>query len=180
MLISDNGYFVLHARHLKLNRLGIYQFHRRIPEDLQGHYDGRSHIQQSLKTRDPVVAAKAAGALARSQDALWSTLRSPQGAEVGSLPPETRAAAMSLIEHLGYAPGDRRKPNYDSDAIDQYLEARKGPEYLEARHGDTWPPVDPGTFLNATEREVVHLVECGPIEATTPLVRLPRAVPIGP
>jgi integrase len=166
MLISDNGYFVLHARHLKLNRLGIYQFHRRIPEDLQHHYDGKSHIQRSLGTRDPAEAAKAAVALARSQDALWSTLRTPGARERGLVPADTRAAAMSLIEHLGYSPGDRRKPDYDSDAIDQYLEARKGPEYLEARHGDTWPPVDPGTFLNATEREVVRQLNVDPSKPT--------------
>ena len=107
MLVFDDGYRTMTARHLKLNRIGIYQFHRRIPEDLQHHYDGRSHIQQSLKTRDPVVAAKAAGALARSQDALWKTLRSPQGRELNLVPAETRAAAMSLLEHLGYVPGER-------------------------------------------------------------------------
>ena len=109
-----------------------------------------------------MVASKAAVALARSQDSFWKSLRSPQGHELGLVPKETRAAAEALLAHLGYEKGERFKPTYDSDAIDEYLERRKPQEYLEARHGETWPPVDPGSFLNATEREAIRLLNEDP------------------
>ena len=60
---------------------------------------------------------------------------------------------------------------YDSDAIDQYLEARKPPEYLEARHGGDGDVME---FLNGVELETVRQLNVNP--STKPPVLLSDAL----
>jgi hypothetical protein len=74
MLISDDGYISIRSRYLKLSRLGIFQYHRRIPKCLESHYNGRTHIVRSFRTRDATKAALEAARMARADDDLWTTL----------------------------------------------------------------------------------------------------------
>ena len=133
------------VQYLKLSRTGVYQYDRRVPADLRKHY-GVPFIVKSLGTKDATKATKLVLQRAAATDAFWKTLRSPQGRELGLLPPGTRAAAMSLLDHLSYVPGERvTSDHYGPEALDEHLERRYGPEFAEARHEGHPDPMD---FLN--------------------------------
>ena len=56
------------------NRDGVYQFIRRIPNDLSDHY-GSSRIQISLRTRNPSKANRCARSITQRLDDYWLGLR---------------------------------------------------------------------------------------------------------
>jgi integrase len=156
MLIYSDGYRTMTVKHLKMNRLGVWYYNRRVPSDLRAHYGGR-HIVRSLKTKDPIEAGKRATAMARADDSLWSFMRSTHA---DLTPRETRAAGEALLAKLGYSVGERvTSKHYGPEALDEHLERRYGHEFASARHeGDG----DPMEFLNGVEREVVHLLNVDP------------------
>ncbi|WP_175608883.1 DUF6538 domain-containing protein [Microvirga ossetica] len=77
---------------------GVYFYYRRIPEDLRGHYGGKRFRRVSLQTNQPHIAAKKIAALASADDALWASLRSPEGQELGLTSSQTREGAEALLK----------------------------------------------------------------------------------
>ena len=166
-----DGRMTMKVQYLKLSRTGIYQYYRRVPSDLRAHCGGQ-FIVKSLGTKDATKATKLVLQRAAATGAFWKTLRSPQGRELGLVPPGTRAAAMSLLEHLGYVPGERTtSEHYDPVALDEYLERRYGHEFAVARHEGASDPME---FRNGVEREVVRQLNVDP--STKPPVLLSDAL----
>jgi hypothetical protein len=78
---------------------------------------------------------------------------------------------MSLLEHLGYVPGERTtSEHYGPEALDEHLERRYGHEFALARHGGAGPM----EFLNGVELEAVSLLNVDP--STKPPVLLSDAL----
>jgi len=73
IVLFDRGAFRVVARYVE-QRGGTYYFRRRIPDDVRPLYPGRKgFLFFSLKTSDPMEAARRADEEARRQDALWET-----------------------------------------------------------------------------------------------------------
>ena len=122
-IFIDKGYLVVAVRHLLKKPEGSFFYQRRIPSDLQKHYGQRTHIRESLKTRDMAVAAKRIGALVRRDDALWLAMRRD-----GSLsPPVVTHAAQALLKSWDFEPGVKREW-YEDDFHDKMLE-KYGDDY---------------------------------------------------
>jgi hypothetical protein len=71
------SHMLIRARYLTLSRLGVYQYRRRVPKGHEGQYGNRTHIIQSLRTRDTTKAAQEAVRLAAEHDALWGCKEPP-------------------------------------------------------------------------------------------------------
>ncbi len=164
----SNGCFVVKVRYLQRKPDGSLWYYRRIPRDLKKHYGSKTFFRESLGTRDPLKAAKAIARKAQEHDALWKTLRSPQGKQLGLLPAETREAAKALLDSLDFSPGEWALKGNDFDpgeTLDGHFQRRYGREWLEARHGQTpegkevRPPVDPDSLLNSVELEALRLLQ---------------------
>ncbi len=91
-VLLDSGFLMVKVRHTTVKD-GIFFYYRRIPEELRAHYGGKVFIRKSLKTRDPQDAAKKVAALASADDALWASLRSPEGVELGLTTRQAREGA---------------------------------------------------------------------------------------
>ena len=166
----DRGYLVVSVRHL-LNKNGTFFYQRRIPSDLQHHYGQKTHIRESLKTRDIAVAAKRIGALVRRDDALWLAMRRD-----GSLsPPVITHDALALLKAWEFELGVKREW-YEDDFHDKMLE-KYGADYYDIQ-------VDPGLhpeqrdeaierLITPSEREAHRLINEDP---SKPLVRLSGAL----
>lgn len=144
-----------------LKKDGLLWYYRRIPKDLQHHYDGKPTRRVSLGTRDHVEAIRKASALAAQDDARWKSLRSPDGQAAELTLPETESAASATLASLGLRPGMlakgvRRDFDLDpADILDDYFAKRHGKPYLEARHSEE-PWDDPEDHLNAVDREMLR------------------------
>lgn len=168
--LLDTGFLTVTVRHL-LPKNGVYFYYRRIPEDLRGHYGGKRHIRKSLKTNQLHIAAKKVAALASSDDALWASLRSPEGKELSLTTSQTRDGAEALLRKLDLRPGDgfqttqetHRRGNPDGfsnivDVLDDYFHSRY-PDYERARFDDQFGQMfPPESFYNPVEKEAVRLL----------------------
>src|SRR5215218_8559423 len=96
---------------------GIYFYYRRIPEGLRGHYGGLQFRRKSLQTRDKGEAIKKVLALASADDALWTSLRTPEAKDLGLTTRETREAAQTLVSQWGLSPGDGVRTGHDSHRV---------------------------------------------------------------
>lgn len=141
---------------------GVYFYYRRIPDDLRSHYGGKLHRRVSTKTKLPHIAAKKIAALSAADDALWTSLRSPQASEQGLTTKENRQAAEALLANIGLAHGDAHKDEESgldhSEVLDSYFEGRYGQKYLEVRHDPQRSQKDLERLLTPVEREAVRLV----------------------
>jgi len=156
-MLFENAVLSLLAKHLLLKN-GVWFYYRRIPAELRRHYAGKRHIRKSLKTGDARVAAKKAVALASADDALWSSMRTPEAQEVGLTTSVNREAALRLLEVLDLKPGDaHRRPGPGEVfeyVLDDHFGERYGGDYQNAR--DKNEPFD--HILTAVELEAVRLV----------------------
>lgn len=117
IVLFEVGAYVLLAKHIQLNK-GVWQFHRRIPDDLAKHYPGKKgKIRFSLKTKDERVAAKLAHQHAIQQDALWKSLRS---GEI-NYGPEAIHAAMAILERFKLTPGEWEAWNATGLEPDEFI-----------------------------------------------------------
>ncbi len=71
-VILDRGYLVVSIRYLLPRANGLLFYQRRIPPQLLGRYNGKTHILESLQTRDLSVARKRIAVLAYRDNQLWA------------------------------------------------------------------------------------------------------------
>jgi hypothetical protein len=131
---------------------GRLYYSRRIPADLKAHYS-KSIIRTNLKTSDIGKAARLVAQYSARDDALWRTLRSPEGK--GLTTEENRAAAQALIASWGAGRGSR--PDEDSEIWERVY------AYMVSRHGepfelafDSGKALEP--FYSPAEKEALRLV----------------------
>lgn len=168
-ILLDTGVLLVTVRYVRANRKGSTLFyHRRIPEALRSHYDGREFRRVSLGTRDLAVAAPKATKLAAEDDALWATLRSSEGRKAKLTTSANREAARALLTALQLSPGvlapkaetpEGRDP---VEVFDSYFERRYGKDYLEARHDPQVPFSDLEEMWTPLEREMIRLAKEDP------------------
>lgn len=167
-ILFDIGFLKVVVSHITRKPTGLYLYQRRIPEDLRGHYGGRAIRKQSLKTRDFNEAVRLAAKLSADDEALWTSLRSSKGKDLGLTTPETRQAARALMDHWGLAEGDGHRTGPDAvrltsevvDVMEHYFFARYGSDYERARN-DPWYAAhvrSPQSFLSPAEVEAKRLV----------------------
>src|SRR5215204_2059898 len=156
-MLFENAVLSLLAKHLLLKN-GVWFYYRRIPAELRRHYAGKRHIRKSLKTGDARVAAKKTMALASADDALWTSMRTPEAQEVGLTTPANRSAALRLLEVLELKPGDANRRPGPGEVfeyiLDDHFRARYGGDYQDVR--DNNEPL--AEILTPVELEAVRLV----------------------
>ncbi|WP_154661121.1 phage integrase [Microvirga lotononidis] len=141
----------------------MYFYYRRIPEDLRSHYGEKRFRRVSLQTNQPHIAAKKIAALAAKDDALWASLRSSEGQELGLTTAQAREGAEALIEKLGLAPGDGFRANQVAygnvvDVLDDYFGSRYS-DYQRARNDENFGSLfPPESFYTPVEKEAVRLI----------------------
>ena len=155
--VFDNGLLKINVRYLSTKN-GLFFYYRRIPQEFRAHHGNRTFIRKSLKTREVHLAAKRAAALAAEHDALWASLRSQDGRDLGLTTPENRNAAKALLETLGLAPGDAHRPPdnhmdpHPTEFFVDYLQDRYGDDALGTR-GHNWQ-----ALLKPVDREAYRLL----------------------
>ncbi len=104
--LLDTGLILVTVRYVKaLKPGGPYSYYRRIPSELKRHYGGLTFIRKSLGTKDLTKALKLAATMAAADDALWASLRSPEGKAEGLTTAANREGARALLGVLNLAPG---------------------------------------------------------------------------
>jgi integrase len=121
-------------KYLSRERSGLLLYSRQIPSDLRAYYEGRILRRQSLRTHDPIAAAREALRLARIDDQIWEALRA------GALDIDTAKASLGgtvdpiTMQHiLKLAGRPAPKRHTLSDALAEYLRKYQGrdPRSLE-------------------------------------------------
>ncbi|WP_449410515.1 tyrosine-type recombinase/integrase [Methylobacterium komagatae] len=165
-LVFDTGLFRVTIRYVKTLKKGApFSYYRRIPRELRHHYQGKEYIRESLKTRDPVVAARKANELAKAHDTLWASLRSPEGTALGLTTTQNREAAKVALAEIGLTPGmlavgaKRSFENDPADVFDAYLERQLGKRYLEVRHGRAVTGNELDEVLTPVHLEMLRLLK---------------------
>jgi integrase len=121
-------------KYLSRERSGLLFYSRQIPAPLRIHYEGRILRRQSLKTHDPIAAAREALRLARIDDQIWEALRtgSPDiEAAKESMSATVDPVTMQRILARAGRPAPKR--HMLSDALTEYLRKYQGrdPRSLE-------------------------------------------------
>ncbi|SDR09353.1 Integrase [Rhizobiales bacterium GAS113] len=153
--ILDNGFIRMTVRYVRPFKGGILYYYRRIPRDVQKHYPGRTFRKLSLGTRDMAMAIKKASLMARQDEGLWASLRTPDAQRLGLTTKETRDAAMGLLAELRLEPGSqlREYPDGHLTPIEQIL------DHIDRRPGT--PSLEAAIYEN-DEATIAKLV--GPVE----------------
>ncbi|WP_296712635.1 DUF6538 domain-containing protein [Rhodoblastus sp.] len=60
IVVCQAGALRLTVKYVTTWKDGIFYYARRVPADMKQHHQGKATIRQSLKTRDPLVAAREA------------------------------------------------------------------------------------------------------------------------
>lgn len=94
-----HGTIRMAIKHVEWRR-GRASYRRRIPRDLQVHYDGKEFHFESLGTNDPAEAARKAQQTTKRLDREWSLLSSSDGGELA-----LREEAMAILRKHGLKPG---------------------------------------------------------------------------
>ena len=108
---------------------GQFFYRHRIPDEVQKPYQGKTHYQKSLGTKDVQVAKVASEGLANALDEMWSYYAHP---EQTSLPQNIRQLATTSLQERGLAPNEGDKPlgYYDDGqpitALDMMIEEFEG------------------------------------------------------
>lgn len=159
-VLFDSGFLTVNVRHALLKK-GVYFYYRRIPEDLRSHYSGKRHIRKSLQTSQLHIAAKKIAGLAAADDALWSSLRSPEATDLNLTTQQSRQAAEALLVTLGLERGDihhAQRADHAAETLDDYYASRHGKKYLDTRHNEYRSTDDMLDILTPVEREAFRLV----------------------
>jgi integrase len=170
-LILDAGFLKVTINYIQSRKSGLLYYYRRIPEELRGHYRGKRFRLQSLKTRDQQEALRKVAALASADDALWTSLRTPEAKDLGLTTPETRVAAQALLKDLGLSPGEGARTGHEGqeilgtivDVLDGYFITRYGADYERSRHDEHFAAMrPPQSFYNPVEAGAVRLTMSDP------------------
>ncbi len=138
------------VKYLRL-REGVYQFHRRVPNDLAERF-GTTTIRRSLRTADPAEATRLCEELAREYDEEFSSLRKNSDATAADVIDTAKGivqkydletfvdkVAEPLRERHGKVYGEEA---YNSDPVDAYLQ----PHQVEALRRLQERDSDPGAI----------------------------------
>ena len=97
----------LELKYVQQKPSGQFFYRRRIPDEVQKHYQGKTHYQKSLGTKDVQMAKVASERLTKSLDEMWSYYANPQQT---SLPQNIRQLATAFLQERGLAPDEGDKP----------------------------------------------------------------------
>ncbi|MBR9892894.1 hypothetical protein GYB14_14440 [bacterium] len=117
--IADYGAIRLEAKYIEL-RGNTYFYRRRIPLDVQRRYPKKKRkrvLFVSLKTSDPVEAARLAHEKAKRQDAAWNAWRNGGGANST----EDLDAAYELLDAFDLKPGQAEEYQLHDLTPDDFL-----------------------------------------------------------
>ena len=139
IIVCQNGALMLIMKYVIPWKDGTFYYSRRIPADMKKHHQGKALIRKSLRTKDPLIAAREAAKLAAADDALWRFRRSPDAQANGLTTTETRDAATALLRNIGLVPGEAVQGDETSrdmawDRLDDHIIATNGPDYKEVRY----------------------------------------------
>lgn len=123
-------------RNVVRRKSGALHWRMRVPKGLEGNHGGKTHLDFSLKTKDPHEAAPRAAKLTAEHEALWATLRSPEVTRGTYTPKQVRDAAKAQLIALGLRPGEGHHGAEGWWAILDSFEREHGREFEEARHHD--------------------------------------------
>ena len=175
-LVFDTGLFRVKIRYIANLKPGApYSYQRRIPKDLQHHFSGKKDFRISLKTRDLRVAVQKANELAKGHDALWASLRSPEGKALGLTTTENREAARVQLAEIGLSPGMlaagvKRSLDHDpAEILDDYFESQLGEAYRQARYEPPTTGTEVEDLLSPVHMEMIRLLK-GTVTQTEPLL----------
>jgi hypothetical protein len=97
----------LKLQYVQQKSSGQFFYRRRIPDNVQKHYQGKTHFQKSLKTKDVQIAKDSSERLSESLDILWMYFTNPESV---SLPQNQRQTATALLkEQHGLEPAEGQK-----------------------------------------------------------------------
>ncbi|MBK6869493.1 MAG: tyrosine-type recombinase/integrase [Burkholderiales bacterium] len=125
----------------------VWYFQRAVPGDLLGRYPGKN-IKRSLKTRDPIKAARLAASLNERYDAEFDGLRQSPDTSPASLKVHIR----EFLRGYGLAPHAVPEGKADPDALElleEILDAKR-PSYA-VRPGDEAREPSPADYLSPLE-----------------------------
>lgn len=115
--IADYGAIRLKAKYIELKG-NTYYYRRRIPLDVQRRYPKKKRVVfVSLKTSDPVEAARLAHEKAKRQDAAWKAWRNGGGANST----EDLDAAYELLDAFDLKPGQAEEYQLHDLTPDDFL-----------------------------------------------------------
>ena len=97
----------LELKYVQQKPSGQFFYRRRIPDEVQKHFQGKTHYQKSLGTKDVHMAKVASERLSEHLDSLWAYYANPKQS---SLPQNIRQLATSFLEEQGLAPNEGDKP----------------------------------------------------------------------
>jgi integrase len=146
-VVHQNGRLVMTVRYLLKKPDGSLWYQRRVPVDLRYYYGKKARILESLKTKDPIVAARLVQTKATRDDRLWSALRSQKSRRSDEV--VTKAVheqALALLNEVD---------------LEDYLD-RKYPEFPELRysaaHGSDVAQSHLETLLSLPDRHALDLL----------------------
>lgn len=94
-------------------RGGRANYRRRIPKDLQAHYNGKEFHFVSLGTKEPAEAARKAQQITKKLDREWGFLKSGEGGELA-----LREEAMAILRKHDLKPGQAAEyAKYDLEPV---------------------------------------------------------------
>ena len=125
LVLFEFGALQITARYL-FAKEGLYYYRRRIPDDVRHLHPGKKGmLVTSLKTRDPIEAARKAHNLAQQHDALWAAHRRGEATDA----PDVQRAALAMLDSFGLRPSqaeEYRKAGIDPDRFLSELSSLSG------------------------------------------------------
>jgi hypothetical protein len=138
-----------------LNKNGQWFYQRRIPPSLLSRYNnGKTHILESLQTRELSVARKRIAALAHRDNQLWADMRRDPKLMSTAVDHDAHA----LIERWDLEPG--KTPEwYEDDWFDQ----------MTLKYGDAFHDIQTGSHSpERRDRLIEELIEPAERQVSTP------------
>lgn len=133
------------VKHLARKPSGLYMYQRRIPQDLQKHYQGRVILKASLETYDEREGVARCLKRTAEDNERWALWRTPTGQDAGLTSPQAHRAAQALMDLWGLEKGAGFRTGPDAkrqiaEVLDiplDYFARKYGEEYdlaLQGKH----------------------------------------------
>ena len=159
VVVLKAGGMTITIRNVVRRKSGALHWRMRVPKELRGNHGGKTHLDFSLKTKDPKEAAPRASKLTAEHEALWASLRSPEVVRGTFTPQQVRDAAKAQLIALGLKPGEGRRGAEGWWTVLDSFEREHGRDFEEARHHEG---EEAGlAFLTPVNRETQRLYRDG-------------------
>jgi hypothetical protein len=132
-VIQDRGYLVVSIRYLLPRANGLLFYQRRIPPSLLSRYNGKTHMLESLQTRDLSVAWKRIAVLAHRDNQLWTDMRRDPNLMSTAVDHDARA----LIERRELEVG--KEPEWYEDGWFDQMQEKYGDDFYDIQTGNHSP-----------------------------------------